>query len=597
MAHILELDPACVSKIAAGEVIERPASVVKELLENSIDAGSTEIRLLIINGGKDLIEVKDNGTGIKADELPLALRRHSTSKIRSERDLDSIKTMGFRGEALYSIASVSKIVITSKTEQDEVASILIANGDINNYSLTETAMPSSGTIVQIKDLFFNYNVRRKFLKSALAEESPIFNIISQYAIAFPNISFTYIKDNKIEFQTFKGQLRITAIKNVFGKEFADSLIDMGIIKRGKIEIQGYLSRSGYHRRNRKYQFFYVNNRRIHSKILQTALEEGFGSYLMKQEFPIAFLFLELDPKEFDVNIHPQKKEIQFYEEEEIQRGVKEAVSYCLKAFNIIPSFKPSSITSSKQTQLLSQPNIKSISQNKSIPNEFHQSMQRSFIPTELMVDDTGYNMKASKKGKTTINLFGSQLRYRGMLGNEFVLLEDTPTNDLVILDFHASHERINLERLQKELDLNQIKSQTFIQPFRFDITPEQKNIIKPHLNLLNDLGFDIRIPHSNDREIFIHAIPSILSNQDLRPFLIEFLDTLPEKLIEDQLNTILSIIACHSSYRAGQSISYHQTATLLKELSETENPTICAHGRPTHFRITYKEMLKQIRRI
>ena len=593
MARISILDPTCISKIAAGEVIERPASVVKELLENSIDASATEIRLSIVKGGKDLIEVKDDGVGIRKTDLPAALKRHSTSKITNEKDLENIQTMGFRGEALYSIASVSRLEIISKTDEDDVATLLSTNGDINNFTLKETVMSSSGTIVRIKDLFFNFNVRRKFLKSSVNEEAPIFNIISQYAVAFPNIAFTYVSDNKIKFQTFKNQPRIFTIKNIFGKQLADSLIDIGIFKQNNIEIQGFLSRSGHHRRNRKFQFFFVNNRRIESSLIQSALEEGYGSYLMKQEFPIAFLFLELEPKDFDVNIHPQKRELLFYRESEVRNAIKNATSYSLRTLNIVPSLKPAAETKKNQVPLPIKGKSKSSLSNLKPSSNFSPS--QVYIPTELNIKEAEYNVIASQPPETTLNLFGSNLRYKGMLGKEFVLLEDIATHDLIFLDFHASHERVNLERFQEELDLKQVKSQTFIKPFEFHITPDQLNLIKTHFNYLNGLGFDIKFSKDEHR-IQIYSIPSFLAKTDLQPFFTELFDTIPDTLMTNQINSILSIIACHSSYKAGEVISFHQIKELIQALAKTENPTICAHGRPTYFRITYSEMLKQIRR-
>ncbi|MFX0151592.1 MAG: DNA mismatch repair endonuclease MutL, partial [Candidatus Hodarchaeota archaeon] len=342
MTRIQLLDPVVVSKIAAGEVIERPSSVVKELIENSIDASATDIQVTIKNGGKNLIIVKDNGTGILPEDLPLAIKRHATSKISSEQDLESISTMGFRGEALYSIASVSRFTVTSRTVNSELAKSVSVNGDVNKIKVSEGVMSSSGTIIQVNDLFFNYPVRRKFLRKAFIEEGHIYDIVTQYAVVHPEISFTLIVDGETEFQTIKGQDHRSIIKETLGKDIAKSLLDIGIVQHDEILIQGYISKPGHHKRNRKYQFFYLNGRRIYSNLLQLALQEGYGTYLMKREFPIAFLFLELDPKSFDVNIHPQKREVLFYDEKALRVAVNSAVSNCLKMHDLVPRLTPSS---------------------------------------------------------------------------------------------------------------------------------------------------------------------------------------------------------------------------------------------------------------
>ncbi|MHA2306878.1 MAG: DNA mismatch repair endonuclease MutL, partial [Candidatus Hodarchaeales archaeon] len=382
MAKIQILDPITISKIAAGEVIENPASVVKELLENSIDAEATEIQLSIKNGGKDLIEVKDNGRGISVEDIPLSVKRHSTSKIQSEKDLNAIYTMGFRGEALYSIASVSRFTIISRTSEDELARKITVEGNVDDFQISEEILAAPGTIICVQDLFFNYNVRRKFLKKASIEQSHIYNIIAQYAVANPEISFTYINENKAEFKTIKDNNHLSVIKEVFGRELADALFDIGIIQRGEIEIQGYLSRSGQHKKSRKYQFFYLNGRRIYSKLLQSSLEEGYGSYLMKGEFPITFLFIDIDPANFDVNIHPQKREVLFYDEKTLRSAITSSVSYSLKAQNIVPQFTPKS--NGRVQQTLDSLNI------PSIESEENYKLKRQYNPdiSSFKVHDT-----------------------------------------------------------------------------------------------------------------------------------------------------------------------------------------------------------------
>ncbi|MFX1514908.1 MAG: DNA mismatch repair endonuclease MutL [Promethearchaeota archaeon] len=594
-AKIQVLDPVCVSKIAAGEVIERPASVVKELVENAIDASATEIRIEIKNGGKDLIEIIDNGTGISAADLPLTIKRHATSKISSEKDLETISTMGFRGEALYSIASVSRFSLVSRTAEDELAKCISVENDLKNPRITEEVMALPGTRVRVQDLFFNFIVRRKFLKKASIEQSYIYEIITQYAIGHPQISFSYIVDGEIEFQTVKSENHLSAIKETLGQELAGSLLDIGIIQRDIVLIHGYLSKQGYHRRNRKYQYFYLNGRRIVSKILQSALEEGYGSYIMKGEFPAAFLFLELDPKQFDVNIHPQKLEVLFFDEKSLMTAVTSTVNHCLKAQAVVPHLT-SRAKREKQSQLTIEKSSLTDVDLKDRVKEPQINLRPEVTTHELptiLQDQPEIGMETTDK----IKFFGSDLIFRGPLGKEFLLLEDTATHDLIVLDFHATHERINLEKIIKTYEARKISSQTFLKPFRFFITPEQRNHLMESLSYLSTLGFDFRSPKGKKREIEVHAIPSILTKCDLKDFLTDLVDSLPKLAIEKQTKEILSLIACHGSYRAGDLLSFQQTKILLQELLQTENPYTCAHGRPLYFRIPYHDLLKQVQRI
>jgi DNA mismatch repair protein MutL len=605
MSQIHILDPICVSKIAAGEVIERPASVVKELLENAIDASATEIEVNIKNGGKDLIEVRDNGIGILPEDLEIAIKRHSTSKINSEQDLESISTLGFRGEALYSIASVSRFIITSRTEKDELATSVSAEGNVDNIQISKGVMASTGTIVQIRDLFYNFIVRRKFLKKSYIEQGYIYDIVAQYAIAHPDISFTFITDGKIEFRTLKGQNSLSAIKETFGKEIVNSLLDIGIVQRDEIGIEGFLSKPGHHKRNRKFQFFYLNGRRIHSKLLQSALEEGYGSYLMKREYPIAFIFIEIHPKHFDINIHPQKREVLFFDERRIRTAISSTVSYCLKTHDVVPRFTSKSSKTAKQARLSYQdfkkPIVpKSISSTDSsfkietinvLPENRLIELPSSFSEVESV--ETEELSSISPK----LDFLGGSVLFRGMLGKEFLIFEDLTNSDLIILDFHAAHERVKLEEFERNYKIKKISAQTFLKPFRFSIKNEQQFIVKESLNYFNALGFDIRIPKGESYLIEVHAIPKILMKSDLKKFLTELFDDLDKPIIGDHIKEIISLIACHSAYRAGESLSFHQAKELVLELSKTENPNICAHGRPTHFRITHHDMLKQVKRI
>ncbi|MHA1331550.1 MAG: DNA mismatch repair endonuclease MutL, partial [Candidatus Hodarchaeales archaeon] len=550
MVQVKKLDPVCISKIAAGEVIERPSSVVKELIENSIDASATEIVVEIKNGGKDLIKISDNGCGISSEDLALAIKRHTTSKITSEKDLQSISTMGFRGEALYSIASVSRFSITSRTVDEEIATKIYVEGDIETVKLSEKVMPSPGTIIEVRDLFFNFNVRRKFLKKASLEEAYIYEIVAQYAIAHPEISFKLISDETLEFQTVKSQDYFQPIKKTLGIDIAKSLIDIGDVQRNNITIQGYISKPGHHRRTRKFQYFYLNKRRIYSKVIQTALEEGFQDYIMKKQFPIAFLFLEMDPDQYDVNIHPQKREVLFYDDQAVKLAVASAVLHCLKTRDIMPQYSDRS----KMTQTtFPTPKIGKDLITKKVSTTGSIQLQSDTEQSEIVnYFDRKVDLNKWKATiKSELSLLGTSVKYKGQLGNEFLMLEDEQTHDLIILDFHASHERINLEKLTNMYKSGKPKVQTFLKPFEITLYPEQKARIKELIQDLLKLGFDVRLPRSNPNAIEIYSVPKILVGIDLKEFFYELVNDLPEQTVENRIKEIISISACHGAYRAG----------------------------------------------
>ncbi len=598
MSHIRILDPLLISKIAAGEVIERPASVVKELLENAIDAGSTEIAITIKEGGKDLIEIRDNGKGIRSEDLPLAVKRHSTSKISKEEDLSNINTMGFRGEALYSIASVSRFSMISRTSDEEIATKISVMGNVDNIVVSEEVLGSPGTIIRVQDLFFNFIVRRKFLKKSQIEQGYIHDIIAQYAVANPEISFIFTVDGKEVIYTTRSADHLIPIRKIFGTELAQSLLNLGIVGRENITIEGYISKPGFHKRNRKYQFFYLNGRRLFSKLIQESVEEGYGSYLMKSEFPCVFIFLEVNPEEFDINIHPQKREALFFDEKKIQTALSSAVTHCLKTHDVVPKFTPSSIKK-RHTRLdyLRDESSSSIpTTKKTFKTNTQVTLTSDIQPSELGLSSQKDNHRSIKEliqKVETLNLIGADVKYRGSLSKEFILLEDMSTNDLIILDFHAAHERVNLERLLRLHKIGKVPVQTLLHPYEI----QSKYVDTQFLSMLTRLGFDIRIPKNIDNYLEIHAVPKIIAKKELTKFFELLAEKVNSSVYDDEITKIMSVVACHASYRSGDTLSFQQTKDLLIQLAKTENPNICAHGRPTFFRITHQEMLKQVRRI
>jgi DNA mismatch repair protein MutL len=499
--------------------------------------------------------------------------------------------MGFRGEALYSIASISRFSLTTRTSNEEIATRITLEGNVDDYKLTEEVLSSPGTVIQVNDLFFNFIVRRKFLKKPNIEQGYIYDVIVQYIIAYPGISFKLIADGKELLHSIKSNDYMHPIRNIFGLEMKESLIDLGIAGFDDITILGFISKPGKHKRNRKFQFIYLNQRRIYSRIIQDAIEEGYGNYLMKGEFPMIFLFIEMDPQDYDVNIHPQKREVLFYNEYNIKKAVSTAINHCLKTQNLVPEFISSS-TKKKQAQL----NFKKAKSSfKEKPTFIPKiKLHHPISQTEIIKDISESKLRKDIfERKATVNIIGSNVRFRGHLGKEFILLEDITNNDLVILDFHAAHERINLERLLKLFKTDKIPIQLLLQPLEIN----GQFIDDPLISQLRSLGFKLKISKKHNSMIEVYSVPKVIANSDIGSFFELLIAKLDKSVYNDQITQVLSVVACHTSYRSGETLSFKQVQELLTDLSNTENPNICAHGRPTYFRITHRELLKQARRI
>lgn len=596
MTIINELDPLLVSKIAAGEVVERPGNVVKELVENSIDAESTEITVEISNGGKDLIEITDNGKGMSKEDCVISIRRHTTSKINCENDLANIRTLGFRGEALYSIASVSRFSI--KTQQNNnLGTLLSCEGDIRNFDTKEISLGKSGTIITIRDLFYNFPVRRKFMKSNISEKNVIKKIMIRYAISFPEISFTFIVDGKTDFATYKSDQHFLPIRQIYGKEFSNKLIDIGIHGEDNISLYGFVSKPGNHSHNRNYQNLYLNNRWISSSALSYAVTLGFKPYIGKGEYPIFFLFLEIEPSEFDVNIHPTKKEVLFHKEEELVRFIRKSISAVINIeksktkslFEFTTPIKEKNKVKGKFERPLSD---RIASQSNQVP-KLHTKQKAKELD---IFSSQKFIQTKETEVSLELSLFPSEITVIGHLGDHFILLEDRILHDLIIVDFHAAHERVNLEKITKDYKNTQRKTQTLLKPLTIDISIYTNfNVIFDKLKLLNKIGFDIRLP-KDKKAILVKSIPNLYVNLDIKAVIEHLLDNNADEEIKE-IDDLLNSMACRSSYMAGDTLNMRQITDLLKNLSFTKNPTICAHGRPTFIRVPYSDFLKQVKRI
>lgn len=523
-----------INKIAAGEVIERPASVVKELVENSIDAGASQIVVEIQKAGKKLIKVLDNGCGMTQEEITIALQRHSTSKISSLEDLYNIKTLGFRGEALPSIASVSKLKI-------------------------EPNPSGQGITVEVKDLFYNTPVRKKFLKTDATELGHIGDIISKYVIAYPEISFKFISDGKpLLISTGSGKL-LEAIIAVFGSELAKELIEVNLdFDKGK--IYGFVSRPTLTRVDKSYEIFYVNRRYIRNFFLNRALEEAYRSLIPNNRYPVGIIFMEIDPKEVDVNVHPTKREVKFLRTQEIMEVIIKSTKTALS--------KP---IESHQF------NVGFIESSSSIPEkgEWKPGMAEVFFP-ELSKGSIQYSYPVYQ------------------LKNTYLVTTDG--EDLILIDQHAAHERIIYDQLSKKKIIN--NKQPLLIPETIEFPPKESLILQENLEYLRHLDFDIE--EFGNNSFILRSVPAISGKINPKQLLTDIISEIQELgksvQLEVKQEKILKIIACHSAIKAGDKLTVSEMNQLITDLYTTQNPTTCPHGRPTMIRIKEEELAKKFGR-
>ncbi|MDD4802710.1 MAG: DNA mismatch repair endonuclease MutL [Syntrophomonas sp.] len=609
------LDDRLVNKIAAGEVVERPASIVKELVENAIDAGSSRISVLIAGGGIDRIEVVDNGYGIPAHDVLLAFERHATSKIQAEADLNSIHTMGFRGEALPSIASVSRIEILSQCESGAGIRVCLDGGKLKAKEYYPTA---AGTKIIVRDVFYNTPARKKFLKSPVSEGIHIHEVIIRLALSRPDISFTFANEKKLYFKTpGNGSIRDVMI-SIYGHDYVSNFID--IEWQGEnYAIRGLISKPEWRRTNRKNQLFYVNNRFIKSPMLAKAVDEGYRGRLLSREYPAVVLFLTVDSNEVDVNVHPQKTEIRFRDEKMIFNLVNRGLKVRLEQFSITGSTEVSDLDSSfnfmeDRGYTSFRNGSKYIDTRRDVSGlpdggqprwypeaRINEPGDENYIaaPTCKINDQTlAFNessaasatFKSSDGIAAQMAFDNSEYAVIGQCFNSYILCEKD--EDLWIVDQHAAHERINYNRL---LD-NRTKgceSQLLAFPIAFDLSSAEMDSLELKMKNLQEYGFQIEA--LGDNTVVIRSAPTFLRGQEID--IIKELLEISEELHPDELKKeILARIACKQSVKAGQSLTRQEMATIINALIQTADFHNCPHGRPTIIKLNHQELDKRFKR-
>jgi DNA mismatch repair protein MutL len=545
------------SKIAAGEVVERPASVVKELIENSLDAGATEIVVEAQGGGAESIKVSDNGAGIAAAEVELAFRRYATSKIGNLDDLERIASLGFRGEALPSIAAVAEVEIITHTSTEVVGSYMyLRKGEAVH---TESRARPRGTSITVHRLFRYFPARLKFLKSANTENSHIAHLVSQYALAFPEVKFSLVVDKRQSLHTAGNGDLAAVVSEIYGSEIAEKMLRLDR-KDGLTKVSGLVSPLSLARSNRNYLSFFVNRRWVRSPLLTRATEEAYRGVLMDGQHPIAVINISLPAEELDVNIHPAKAQIRFSHEQTIFSSVQKAVEDALGRTPIASQKAVSFSVDSGQWQ----------SPRMIMDNE--PAFAVSQLPTlELPL-----------------------LRVLGQLANTYIIAEGP--DGLYLIDQHAAHERILYDRILAQWSQKKVEVQGLLQPVTIELSPREEETLKASREFLAEFGFAIE-PFGN-RSCLIRTIPGLMAKANIIEIISSLLDNLANR---EGLNPweekIAQSIACHGAVRAGQQLSNEEMRGLIEQLEQTKQPRTCPHGRPTMIHISAHQLEKEFGRL
>ena len=634
MSRIQLLDNETIDKIAAGEVVERPSSVVKELVENAIDAGATAITVEIKEGGISFIRVTDNGNGIPEDQVKEAFLRHATSKIRTSEDLNNIHSLGFRGEALSSISAVAQVEIMTKTK-DSLLGVHYAIEGGKETDFSQVGVPN-GTTILVKNLFFNTPARRKFLKTATTEGGYIADLCEHLAMSKPEISFRFISNSQVKFHTSgNGDMR-EIIYRIFGKDFIKEIIPIDC-KDDYIHIYGYLGKPSLNRSNRNFENCFINGRYVKSNFLFKAVEEGYRAYLMQHKFPFVVLYFEIDTDKVDVNVHPTKMDIRITDSQKYYDFIVKSVSQTLQHQEMIPDMD--------QDETLSKTPKKEIAERTTVPEPFEQKRMEeykvkedfSYITNRLFeeeVSDIG-SLKPNTETKCEVtppslnspntvspvspkitgtpnittpvqmNFFEERILKQEnkdkfeIIGQIFqtywlVRYEDK----LLFADQHAAHEKVKYEKLMSKLKNGEILSQTLQPPLVLHLTQKEEAALEEYHSYFEALGFVWE--DFGSHSIAMREMPMELYGKSEKHFFEEILDELVEngcKGTPEVIQEKITSMACKSAVKGNQTFTVMEMNALLEQLFELENPYHCPHGRPTMISMSKTDLEKKFKRI
>lgn len=621
------LDQNTINQIAAGEVVERPASVVKELMENAIDAGATAVTVEIKEGGIGFIRITDNGCGIPKEELPLAFLRHSTSKIRSAEDLITVSSLGFRGEALSSIAAVSQVELITKTASSLTGSRYQIEGGTEK-GLEEVGAPDGTTFIS-RNLFFNTPARRKFLKTAATEGAHVADLVEKIALSHPEISIRLIVNNQNKLHTSGNHNLKDIIYTVYGREIAANLIPIHA-ESEMARVDGFIGKPVIARGNRNFENYFINGRYIKSGLISKAIEDGYKSYMMQHKYPFTMLHFTVEPEYIDVNVHPSKMELRFKDGETMYRMVCQAVSEALSGKELIPevSFAPEKQEPEMKPQKPEmKPEPKSGTGHRE-PEPFEKKRMaamgireerapyraeqpKSSIPQAESKKEEAPKREAPKQetpkqeAPKQIEMFDGRLlsekaRYRhrliGQVFDTYWLVEYN--ENLYIIDQHAAHEKVLFERTFASLKSREYTSQLISPPIILTLSMQEEELLKRHMDVFTEVGFEIE--HFGGSEYAVRAVPDNLFSLAKKELLLEMLDGLTEdgtgagsESVYDRIATM----SCKAAVKGNNRLSDREANELIDQLLGLENPYTCPHGRPTIVSISKYEMEKKFKRI
>ena len=648
------LSPRIYNRISAGEVVENPASIVKELVENSLDAGATKIKVEIYDGGIKEITVSDNGSGIEKDDLPLAFLPHATSKISDVDDLDSIATLGFRGEALASIASVSMVKLSTKTENAETGYLIEASG--GEIGKVKEVARTKGTTITCSNLFYNTPARAKFLRKPKTEEGEITHLIEKFMLSRPEVSFEYFIDDKCKYDNNTNKLE-DVIYLIYGREVYDNMLKLDYKVEG-VEIEGFISSPKLSRPNRSWQTLFVNGRFVENYQVSACIQGAYTAFLMKGRFPIYVLNLKIPFDKVDVNVHPNKKEVKFEENSKVFMAIRRAVESALVGTNLIADFEfenkdekdwskfsiqndddpqRTSFNATQKTniqplsrdegssyiikkdvsdendlvdykelqkkdiEIINMPqfsNIKNDERKKNKPGGyifFDQGEER--LLSETYISPVEKNNKVEEKRDEIRETFldaniKEDVNIVGVVFKTYIITEYG--DSIYIIDQHAMHERQLYEKLKSEIESKSVIKQDLLVPYEFNLTPLDAEKFEEHIKNLNEIGFEVEY----DGHIFkIKSVPYVLSNINLGKFVDEVIgdETIGEKKASAFINEKLCQHACKHAIRAGDVVTKDEIAYLLEEMKKSV--LLCPHGRPIVVKMTRKELEKMFKRV
>lgn len=607
MSRIRILSDALASQVAAGEVVERPAAVVRELVENSLDSGARHIEVHVQRGGAALVRVTDDGCGMDREDALLCMERHATSKIRTKEDLAAIHTLGFRGEAIPSIASVSRFRLATREAGALSGTEIEIHGGKMHAVRDHGGAP--GTMVEARALFYNVPARRKFLRSEQTELAHVEQQFRVHAIANPHAAFTLLRDGEVLFQLPATDNIRTRIEGMAGRELASRLLPITPVELNGVTVSGYIGGAGLSRPTRQMQLVFLNGRPVDSPTVSYALREGYHTALMKGQHPVTFLFISMPAENFDINVHPAKKEVRFRDAAGVREAVVRAVSGTLASTTVIPTGHipfmrrpavPEALQmDASQTPALFPQQAPIPTAHVSVPSTANIGFMPSSVePVSPIHPEPGPSPIESAIHPAPVNTVPDAAAFRilGVIGKLYVLMENN--EGLVLMDQHAAHERVLFEQLRRAMEHEGVPAQRLLLPVLLEVPPQEFDAIRRHLDTLHKLGIEAEPFGSNTFKI--DALPSFIRCDDPQNLLRAMLDELASvssrtsslRLGEDMIATTV----CRHAVKANDTLRIPELQKLLADLLVCEMPWCCPHGRPTLIQISYAELEKKFGR-